>query len=486
MNLKDILKGVNYSVLNGDVDLLINDLKTDSRKVLNNDVFIAIKGFNSDGHDYIPEAISKGAKVIVVSSLVKIYGDVVIIKVDDTRVALSYMASNYFLNPKDKLIKIGVTGTSGKTTTTFIIKEMIEKLGFKCGLIGSIGFKYLDKTINTYNTTPDSYLIHKYFKECVDNDIKYVVMEVSSQSYKMDRLVGITFDVGVLTSITSDHIGPAEHSNHKEYVMCKNKLFLNSKEVIVNNDSLYLEEVLEGVNSNITSYGIINKSNLMASNINLINDTSFIGLSFNTFGLMNEEFRLAMPGKFNVYNALAALTVIKKLDLSLEIDKIKEVLENIKVRGRMETALVKSDFKVIIDYAHTDEAMNYLIKTLKEYKPTRLISVFGGGGNRAKSRRYALGEIFGRNSDLCIVTMDNPRFEEIGSINEDIKEGLDKVKARYIEIIDRKKAIEYAIDNHKDGDLILLVGKGHEEYQDIKGVKYPFSELEIIEKYKNM
>lgn len=483
MSLEEVLRGVNYSVLNGDINININDIKTDSKEVLKGDIFIAIKGYNKDGHDYIPEAISKGASVIIVSTLVKIHGDAVIIKVDDTRTTLAYISSNYFGNPKDKLIKIGVTGTTGKTTTTYMIREMLETSNIKCGLIGSIGVIYNDKKIDVLNTTPDAYLIHKYFREMVDNNVTHVVMEVSSQSYKMDRVGGITFDIGVLTNVTSDHIGALEHSNHTEYVSCKNKLFLNSKEVIANNDSLYLDEVLNGVNTNITTYGIINDSHIKAQEIKLINEENFLGISFKTKGLVNEEFRVSLPGKFNTYNALAAILVLKKLNINLE--ESKKALENLKVRGRMETALINADYKVVIDYAHTKDAMNNLIETLKDYNCKRLVAIFGGGGNRSKRRRLDLGEIFGKYCDLCILTMDNPRFEEISSINNDIKEGLNKVNAKYIEINDRREAIEYAILNHEKGDLILLVGKGHEEYQDIKGVKYHFSELEIINNLVN-
>lgn len=482
MKLKDIFNGVSYSLLNGKLDITINDIKYDSRKVTKNDIYVALKGAIKDGHDYIPEAISKGASVIVVSKMVNIHGDVTVIKVDDSRIALSYMSANFFGNPAASLTTIGVTGTTGKTTTTHMIYEMLNSVGLKCGLIGSIGIKYNDVVYHTDNTTPESYEIHKAFSEMVKNGITHVAMETSSQAFKLNRLAGLTFDLGVLTNLTSDHIGPNEHANHKEYISCKNKLFLNSKEIIVNNDSLYLEDVLKGVELSISSYGINNSADLQVKDIKLINDIDFFGSEFTTTGLIEETFRTCMPGKFNVYNAICALLVCKRLNV--DITKAKEALLNVKVCGRMETVLVTPTYKVLIDYAHTEDGMKELVATLRAYNPKRLISVFGGGGNRPKERRYNLGEIIGGSSDLCIITMDNPRFEEISSINNDIKVGLDKVNAKYIEIPDRTDAIKYACENALEGDLILLVGKGHEEYQDIKGVKYHFNEHEVIEEIK--
>lgn len=480
--LNEILKGISYNILTGTDDIEINDIKYDSRKVEKNDIYISLKGYTTDGHDYIPEAIAKGASVIVVSKMVNIIGDVTVIKVDDSRIALAYMSANLFDHPADKLKVIGVTGTTGKTTTTHMIREMLEKSGIKCGLIGSIGVKYNDEIIHTDNTTPESYEIHRFFKEMLDHGMTHVVMETSSQAFKLNRLAGITFDIGVLTNVTTDHIGPGEHESQEEYVACKNKLFLNSREIISNNDSLYLDEVLKGIEVPITTYAIKGNADLKVTNIKLINDTDFFGSEFTTTGLINDIFRTCIPGEFNVYNALCALLVCYKL--GEDVSSAKDALLTVKVRGRMETALVTPKYKVLIDYAHTEDGMKGLVKTLRDYKPKRLISVFGGGGNRPKERRYNLGEIIGGASDLCIITEDNPRFEEISSINKDIKVGLDKVGAKYIEIPDRADAIKYACENAQDGDLILLVGKGHEEYQDIKGVKYYFNELDVIDEIK--
>lgn len=480
--LKDILTGVYHTTLKGTEDIEIKDIKYDSRKVEENDIYVALIGSNSDGHDYITDAIKKKARVIIISKMIEIKEDVTVIKVDDTRIALAYMSANYFEHPQNKLKLIAVTGTTGKTTTTHMIRDILSSSNIKCGIIGSQGIKYQDKVIETNNTTPESYEIHAAFKEMLDSGITHVVMETSSQAFKMNRLVGIVFNIGVLTNVTSDHIGPNEHASHEEYVACKNKLFLNSREIISNNDSLYLNEVLKGATAPITTYGVENIADLKVTKVNLINNQEFFGTEFKTEGLISDTFKTCMPGEFNVYNSICALLVCYKLGADMK--KAKVALEKVKVRGRMETALVTPKFKVLIDHAHTEDGMKGLVKTLRAYNPKRLVSVFGGGGNRPKERRYNLGEIIGGSSDLSIITMDNPRFEEISSINNDIKVGLDKVGAKYVEITDRADAIKYACENAQDGDLILLVGKGHEEYQDIKGEKYYFSELDVIEEIK--
>lgn len=482
MKLREVLNNVSFTLLQGNLDKEFNDIKYDSRKIEENDIFVALVGYNIDGHAFINDALKKGAKTIITSKILSIDEDITIIKVDDTRLALAYMSKNYFGCPNESLKIIGVTGTTGKTTTTHMIRDILLHNNISCGLIGSIGIKYKDLVIHTNNTTPESYEIYKSLKEMKDNNITHVVMETSSQAFKLNRLAGLIFDIGVLTNVTTDHIGPGEHESQDEYITCKNKLFLNSKLVICNNDSMYLKEVLQNVEVPIKTYALNNNADLKASNIKLLNNEDFFGTEFTTNGLINTTFRISIPGDFNVYNCLCALAVCNEFNINIE--KSQEALLNVRVRGRMETALVTPKFKVLIDYAHTEDGMQSLVKTLKSYNPKRLVSIFGGGGNRPKERRYNLGEIIGGSSDLCIITMDNPRFEDIASINKDIKVGLDKVKAKYIEIEDRRDAIKYACANALEGDLILLVGKGHEEYQDVKGQKVYFNELEVLEEIK--
>ncbi len=480
MKLTSVLKDIDYTLIKGSLDIDIQDIKYDSRKIEPNDIYVAIKGYNLNGHDFIPEAIEKKARVIIIEELVNIYGDATIIMVKSTKEALAKLSQNYFGHPDKELFLIGVTGTTGKTTTTHIIKDLIS-LKYSCGLIGSNGIKYLDQVILTDNTTPDSYTIYKYLREMLNNHITHVVIEASSQSFKLARLLGITFDIGVLTNLTSDHISPKEHANQAEYLACKKELFKNSKQIVINNDSLYLDIILKDIDKPLITYGLKNEADLHLKSYELINNEEFIGSKFSTEGLINAEFNLAMPGLFNIYNALCALCVLALLDI--DILKIKEKLLTIKVRGRMNCVVNNPDYKVIIDYAHAQDSLEKLVATMQDYHPNRLISIFGGGGNRDKQRRYALGSIIGASSDLCILTMDNPRFEELNKINADIKEGLNQVNAKYIEIMDRKEAIYYALDNHQKGDIILLIGKGHEEYQDIKGSKYYFSEEAVLKEY---
>lgn len=482
MKLQKVLENVSYTLLKGSIDREIQDIKYDSRKVENNDIYVALTGSFADGHQFIEDAIKKGATVIVTSRIIDTKEDVTIIKVEDTRIALSYMSISYFANPASRLTVIGVTGTTGKTTTTHMIRQMLLKAGVSCGLIGSIGIKYDDKIIHTNNTTPESYEVQKAFRNMVDAGITHVVMECSSQAFKKNRLAGILFDIGVLTNMTTDHIGPNEHASWEEYAQCKNKLFLNSKKIMVNNDSDHLNEVLKDVEIPIHTYGIKRDADIKVEDIRLINEADFFGSEFETKGLINDKFKVSIPGEFNIYNALCSIAVCSLL--GIDIVKAKSALLEIKVRGRMEIAWANPKFKVLIDYAHTEDGMRELVKTLKAYQPKRLVSIFGGGGNRPKERRYNLGEIIGGSSDLCILTEDNPRFESIESINRDIKVGLDKVNAKYIEIPDRKEAIIYACKNAMEGDLILLLGKGHEEYQDVQGEKIPFSELEVIHELK--
>jgi len=366
MNLKELLNKVSYNLLNGDLDIKINDIKYDSRKVKPNDMYIALVGFHSDGHDYIEEAINNGATVIITSKIINCPKNITVIKVDDTRLALAYISKNYFHSPDKELKIIGVTGTAGKTTTTHMIREILLNSGINCGLIGSNGTKYNDKIIPTCNTTPESYEIFKSFREMANSSVKCVAMEASSQAFKLNRLAGIIFDIGVLTNITTDHIGPGEHDSQEDYVNCKKKLFLNSKEVIINNDSQYLNEITKVISVPITTYALNNDADIKVTNSNFVNEADFLGSSFNVAGIINDSFKISIPGEFNIYNALCAITVCSKLNVN--INKLKEALLNIKVRGRMELVLSNAKFKVLIDYAHTSDEMDGLVKTLKMWR----------------------------------------------------------------------------------------------------------------------
>lgn len=479
MELAQLLEGVEYKLIKGNLAHDVSDVIYNTKYAVKNCLFVAIIGTTSDSHDFIKDAIEKGANTIVVEKDIEINEDVTVIRVQSSRLALAKMSAIYFGNPANDLVTIGLTGTKGKTSTTFMIKAILENAGEKVGLIGTTGALIGNKKLPTKNTTPESYELQKLFRQMVDEGCKYVVMEVASQGLKMQRVAGINFDYGVFTNISPDHIGPAEHENFEEYLYCKSLLFKQCKVGIINKDANRWEDVIKDHTCKIETYAIeANDADLNAANLQFISEKDFFGVTFDLTGKLNTHIRTGVPGRFSVYNSLVAIAICN--DLGIELECIKKALETVTVRGRMESVNVSDKYKIIIDYAHNEISMESLMQTIEEYNHKRVVCIFGGGGNRSKLRRYAMGEIGGKMADLCIITEDNPRFEEIADINEDIKVGLNKSNANYIMIDDRKEAIRYAMKNAQEGDLILLIGKGHEDYQEIKGVKYPFNEREII------
>lgn len=477
--LTEILENIEYNLVKGNLDIDIKDIKDNSQKVEQGDLFIALVGTTADSHKFIPNAIQNGAKVIVIERDVKIEEDVTVIKVKSSRTALAHMAAAYFDYPATKLTTIGITGTCGKTSTSYIIKSMLEEFGDKVGLIGTICAMIGEKKIETHNTTPNSYEVQKLFFEMVEAGCKYAVMEVSSQGLKMDRVVGITFDYGVFTNLSIDHIGPNEHESFEEYLYCKSLLFRQCKIGIINSDSDKWKRVTKEHTCQIIKYALDDEeADLKASNIQFVMEDNFLGVQFDVTGKISETFKLDIPGRFSAYNALCAIAV--SYELGIDTKSMKRALEKVKVLGRMELVSTNNKYKLIIDYAHNRDEMDNLMDTISEYRPKRLVCIFGGGGNRAKSRRYDMGEVAGKWADLSILTEDNPRFEEIESINNDIIIGLNKYNGRYIIIKDRKEAIKYAMENAEEGDIILLIGKGHEQYQEIKGVKYFWDEKQAV------
>ena len=479
--LSALLENVEYELVKGSLDVDIADVKDDSRKVEENDLYIAKIGTTSNSHKFIPDAIKKGAKAIVIEQDVDVPEDITVIKVKSSRIAMAYISASYFNHPAEKLITIGVTGTAGKTSTTNILKRMLEEAGHKVGLIGTIG-AFIDKTkIELHNTTPDSYDVQKLFDQMLENGCKYAIMEVSSQGLKMNRVDGFTFDYGVFTNISNEHIGPNEHESFEEYLYCKSLLFQKCKVGIINSDDTNWKNVIRNHTCSIIKYALKDeKADIKADNVKFIMTHDFLGMGFSVTGKIKGEFEVAIPGRFSVYNALCAITIANELEIS--IDAMKKALLKTSVKGRMELAVSNNKYKLIIDYAHNEDEMTNLMETIMEYNPKRIVCIFGGGGNRAKSRRYDMGEIAGKYAELTILTEDNPRFEDIESINNDIIVGLNKSNGKYIIIDDRQEAIEYAMKNAREGDIILLIGKGHEQYQEIKGVQYFWDEREAVNK----
>ncbi len=479
MKFTDLLVNFEYEYIN-ESPQEITDIVYDSRKVIEGCVFVCLKGYTSDGHKYICSAIENGAKAIVLSDEPEcdIPTDIAVIRTPDTRLALAMMSAEFFGNPADELMTVAITGTKGKTTTTAMIAEIFEKAGYKTGTIGTLGIVYDGKTVKTNNTTPESYEVQKAMRDMLSAGCKAMVIEASSIGLKHNRLAGITFDVGIFTNFSDDHIGGVEHKDLKEYLFCKSLLFRQCKYAAANIDDEKWEEVTKDINGPIITFGFSELADLRAKNEHLLSDNGFIGVHFESEGLKNLSIDAGTPGKFNVYNALAAICAAYFFNIS---DKaIVSGLKTAKVKGRVEPVPVSDRYTLLIDYAHNALSMENVLTTLRQYKPNRLITMFGAGGNRPKVRRYEMGETSGRLSDLSVITEDNSRFEDVMDIIEDIKTGLHKTDGKYVVIPNRKDAIKYCIENAQDGDIIVLAGKGHEDYQEIKGVKYHMDERELI------
>ena len=487
MKLEQICGEIEYRLLKGTMETEVKDIIYDSRKIAKDTMFVCMVGAITDGHNYIKDAVEKGASVIVVEreeAAAQIPDSITVIQVKSTRYALALMSAALFDHPARKLITIGLTGTKGKTTTTYMIKSVLEMAGKKVGLIGTIGALIGDEKLPSKNTTPESYELHRMFAAMVEAGCEYVVMEVSSQGLKLDRTAGIEFDYGVFTNLSPDHIGPAEHASFEEYLECKSMLFSQCKKGIINADDAHSGEILKNHTCEVYSFAtekteFLGKPvDLAAYEIGYIKENGKLGMDFKVKGVMECEAKVHIPGRFSVSNSLVTMLVCHLAGISNEA--IQRGLEKVQVKGRVEMLPVSKDYYLIIDYAHNEVSTRSVLTTLLEYHPKRLICVYGGGGNRSKLRRYDMGEVTGAMADLCVLTCDNPRDEEIKDINEDIKVGLAKSNGKYIEIEDRKEAIAYCMTHAQPGDMIVLLGKGHEDYQEIKGVKYHFDEREAV------
>ena len=477
MNLKSILKGLDYEIVQGKDDVEINKINYDSRKVSPCDIFICIKGYATDGHKYIDKAIENGAKVIVLQDSVKIdNSEITIIKSNDTRKALALMGANYYDNPSDKMKIIGVTGTNGKTTTAFMIKDILEAGNKKVGLIGTIANYIGDEKIHTERTTPESLELQELFSEMVDKGVEYCVMEVSSHSLELDRVYGVKFEVGIFTNLTRDHLD--FHKTFENYYKAKFKLFNRSRIKIINIDDNYGKQVnkdLEELKAeNVYSFSVKEDSNFKAFD----EEMGSRNIKFKVKLKESENFILNIPGEYNIYNALGAILSCFKLDINIQ--SIKEGIKKAVVPGRCERVGNEYNlpYEIIIDYAHTPDGLENILKTAKVFTKGRLISLFGCGGDRDKVKRPQMGKISTDIADITVITSDNPRSEEPMDIIKDIEAGLDK--DNYIVIENRKEAIKKAINIAKEGDVIVIAGKGHETYQILKNETIHFDEREVV------
>ncbi len=483
MNLLKMLEKLDYTCLCGNADQEVTELIYDSRKVVPGCVFLCISGAVYDGHSFAAEAIEKGAAAIVIEKEVALPKEGTVIQVSDTRLALAYMSAAYFGYPAEKLTTIGVTGTKGKTTTTYMIKSILENTGRKVGLVGTIETIIGDRVIPANNTTPESYMLQETFADMVAAGCECVVMEVSSQGLKLNRVAGFTFDYGIFTNLGEDHIGGAEHTDFNDYLTSKAKLFQQCKLGLVNIDDEHAGEILKGHTCEVETFGFDKKADIRAEHISLVKKPGFLGIAYDVDGLMKLSVNMNIPGKFNVYNSLCAISLCRHFSVSNE--EILQALSHVNVRGRVELVPVSEKFNVMLDYAHNAMSLKSLLTTLREYQPKRLVCLFGCGGNRSRSRRFEMGEVSSSMADFTIVTSDNPRFEEPQDILNDIVVGVEKGPGKYIAILDRKEAIRYAIEHAEEGDVIVIAGKGHEDYQEIKGVKHHMDDRELIREAAN-
>ena len=466
MVLAALLEKLEYELVSGSEDMQIENVVYDSRKVTEGSLFICIEGGTADGHTFIPDVVKKGAKALIVtkdvSGLLPADADVTVIRVKDSRYALAFVSAAYFGHPAEKLKVIGITGTKGKTTTTYLVKSILEHAGHKVGLVGTI----------------EAVIGQEYFAKMVEAGCDTVVMEVSSQGLMLHRTQGFVFDYGIFTNIEPDHIGPLEHKDFADYMHCKGLLFKQCRVGIVNCDDAHYQDVIRDHTCKIETFGFAENADYRAQDLKLISGAGFLGIDFKARGKVNLDIELHAPGRFSVYNALCAIAICNHFGVTA--DEVKEALLQAHVKGRIELVKVSDDFTLMIDYAHNAMALESLLTTLREYKPKRLVCLFGCGGNRSKLRRYEMGEVSGKLADLTVITSDNPRNEEPQAIIDDIKVGISKTDGKYVEIIDRKEAIAYVIRHGQPGDVIVLAGKGHEDYQEIKGKKYPMDERDII------
>lgn len=477
MKLSEVLKGIEEIEVRGDLEIDIPSIAYDSRKVENGGMFVAIVGFKTDGHNYIESAIQSGAKVIAMQEGAYDAGmipdGITVVFSKDTRKFLPMVACNFYGNPTRELKVVGVTGTKGKTTTTYMIKSILEHAGKKVGLIGTIANYVGDKCYESERTSPESLDLQRMFREMVNNKCDVAVMEVSSHSLALDRVWGIDFDIGVFTNLTQDHLD--FHKTFDNYLAAKAKLFTMCKEGFVNCDDMYAKKLMDMATCPITTYGIDNNPFVSARDIIITNSYSDFKMPFNK---VIQRIKVDIPGRFTVYNALAAICV--SIRLGAGVEDVLVGLENVKVPGRSEVVPTTRNFTVIVDYAHTPDSLENILKASKVYTKGKIICVFGCGGDRDTAKRPMMGEIAGKLAGYTVITSDNPRSEKPEEIIRQIEEGMKKTNGKYKVIVDRKKAIEHALRKAEKGDLILIAGKGHETYQEINGEKHHFDDREVV------
>lgn len=517
----------------GALELEVSGLVYDSRQVALGCVFFCIPGFCQDGHVFAEEAVKKGASVLVTQQEVSLSSDcadkAVILRTADVRHALAVMSAAWFGHPARALVTIGITGTKGKTTTAYMIYSILKEAGIKAGLIGTVEVRIGQRRLPAHNTTPESYLVQKLFRQMADEGCSCVVMEVSSQGLMLGRVDGFIFDYGIFTNLEPDHIGPKEHQSFAEYRACKARLFRRCRHGIVNADDANLAEILKGHTCTVETFALEHPADWKGGEIRCITEGKRLSVAFTAVchhdrepelpppeestGRLSEAspsagrlpVTIGIPGRFNVSNALAAIALCRRLSAggALEPDgeeksdafshpqsllrgqirdsQIRNALQTLHVRGRMEAVEVEGDYLLLIDYAHNAMSLKEMLVTIREYQPGRIVCMFGCGGNRSRLRRFEMGEVAARYADLTVITSDNPRYEKPSAIMEDIRTGVYTAGGTCVMIEDRREAVRYCFKRAQAKDVIVLAGKGHESYQEIEGKRIPMDDREIVQ-----
>ncbi len=504
MVLSGLLSHVGYTRLRGNARSEVTGITCDSREVKSGALFVCLAGCRVDGHLFAEEALRRGASAVVMEErnreakkleeqLSKQEGRQVggtLVLVASTRRVFSPLAAAFYGYPLRSMVSVAVTGTKGKTTTAYMLRQILSEAGHKTGLIGTNGAFIGEKRLPLSHTTPEAHELQKILREMKDCGCSHVVMEVSSQGIKMERVAELHFTCGIFTNLSPDHIGPGEHENFEDYLYQKSRLFLNCDTGIINRDDKWAGDVTARASCRLVTYGL-SEGDFHGAEPARYKDSRMLGCEYRLVradgqrsfqegaGARTVVF-LPLPGEYNIRNSLAAIAAADRLGVSPET--AAKALGNVQVPGRMEVISGNNHLWVIVDYAHNEDSMENLLQTLKTYDPRRLLCVFGCGGNRSRLRRIGMGRAAGRFADVSVVTEDNSRYERLSDILTSIEEGIKESGGSYVVIPDRREAIGYAIRHGKVGDIIAIVGKGHEEYQETEGRRIPFSDREEAER----
>jgi UDP-N-acetylmuramoyl-L-alanyl-D-glutamate--2,6-diaminopimelate ligase len=477
MQFQDLIQGLDVTDSGGDLTCEIDSIVYDSRKARHGSLFICIEGYVTDGHQYVGQALAQGVSAVLLQKPIDGLA-VPWARTPDTRRGLAHVSDRFFGHPSGRLELIGLTGTKGKTTATYMTRAILSKSGRKTGLIGTIANIIGDEVAYASRTTPESYDLQALLDEMASRGMDSCVMEVSSQGLMLDRVYGCEFSTGVFTNLYHDHIGPAEHASMDEYLAAKLLLFKSCRNAVVNRDIDCYEKIRAAVKGTCLTYGLSPEADVRAAGLSRMVSRQRVGTRFMLASPWYEgEVFVGMPGRFNVYNALAAISCAGLA--GAPFDAVREGLADISVPGRVQPVPTNRPFQVIVDYAHNAASLENLLETLRAYVEGRLIVIFGNGGDRARSRRFEMGEVAGRMADLTVITSDNPRTEDPMAIIQDIITGITPTGGRHIVIPDRREAIVSTIRDAIEGDMIVIAGKGHENYQIFKDRTIHFDDAEV-------